>query len=69
VTESVGQNGPLAWMFHAPARRSINTVASARCIEAPGTLQPFQRFASGVESRYHGWDGSPHTYTALKRRC
>jgi len=29
---------------HAPARGFINTVASARCKKAPGTLQPFQRF-------------------------
>jgi hypothetical protein len=28
----------------SPARRFINTVALARCKEAPGALQPFQRF-------------------------
>ena len=33
-----------AWVFHAQARRFINTVASARCKEALGALQPFQRF-------------------------
>jgi len=34
------KNGPLPRMFHAPARRPINTVASARCRDAPGLLQP-----------------------------
>ena len=33
-----------ARIFHTPAGRFINTVASARCKKAPGTLQPFQRF-------------------------
>ena len=30
-----------AWAFHAPARHFINTVASARCGEVAGALQPF----------------------------
>ena len=47
VAESVGPNGPLAWVSHAPARRFINTVASARCNEAPGALQPFSTVCLG----------------------
>jgi hypothetical protein len=34
----------LAWIFHTPAGRFINTVASARCKRALRALQPFQRF-------------------------
>jgi len=35
----------LTGMFCTLARPLINTVASARCKDAPGALQPFQRFA------------------------
>ena len=38
-------------LIHALARRLINTVASARCQEAPGSLQPFQRFAPEGERK------------------